>query len=60
MESTGYFIQYPFYIIHDGAGACSGMWHVAIEIRAGEIDEGADGVTNFYPAKIWALGSTWS
>jgi hypothetical protein len=25
VESTGYFIQYPFYIIHDGAGACSGM-----------------------------------
>jgi hypothetical protein len=33
---------------------------MAMGIRAGGIDEGADGVTNFYPAKIWALGSTWS
>jgi hypothetical protein len=24
-------------------------------IKAGGIDEGADGVTNFYPAKLWAL-----
>jgi hypothetical protein len=31
---------------------------VAMGIRAGGIDEGADGVANFYPAKTWALGST--
>jgi hypothetical protein len=36
------------------------LGRVAIGIRAGGIDEGADGVTNFYPAKVWALGSTWS
>jgi hypothetical protein len=28
---------------------------MGISIRAGGIDEGAGGVTNFYPAKIWAL-----
>ena len=33
---------------------------VVMGIRARGIDEGADGVAIFYPAKTWALGSTWS
>ena len=33
---------------------------VVMGIRARGIDEGADGVVVFYPAKTWALGSTWS
>jgi hypothetical protein len=31
---------------------------VAMDIRARGIDEGADGVANFYPAKTWTLRST--
>ena len=33
---------------------------VVMGIRARGIDEWADGVAIFYPAKTWALGSTWS
>ena len=37
-----------------------GFGRVLMGIRARGIDEGADGVAIFYPAKTWALGSTWS
>jgi hypothetical protein len=33
---------------------------VSMGVRARGIDEGADGVAIFYPAKTWALGSAWS
>jgi hypothetical protein len=55
VESTGCLNKHP-----DLTRCGCGFGRVVIGIRAGGINEGADGVANFCPAKTWALGSTWS
>jgi len=56
VESTGCLREHSFYVpVRVRVRACCNGYYE----MGGGIDEGVDGVTNFFPAKIWALGSTW-